>query len=361
LLVSSLYVVACRLLALLVLLARGDRSKELEILVLRHELAILRRQAGRPRFALSDRLLLTALSRIAPRCVWGAFPVRPETLLRWHRRLVARRWTYPHRRPGRPPLDREIRQLIVRLARENTSWGYVRIVGELRKLGINLSATLVRSVLAEAGVPPAPQRDQQSWRAFLRQQGESMLSCDFLTVDTVWLRRLYVLVFLSIGSRRVEYVACTRNPDTAWMLQQARNLLMDVAERGHQVRFLVHDRDSKFSAAFDAVFASEGIKIIRTPVRAPNANAHVERWVGSVRRECLDRLLIISGRQLERVLRIYVCHYNCRRPHRALDLQAPDPTAAAVARGDPVAALASVQRRDILGGLIHEYELAPAA
>jgi putative transposase len=186
----------------------------------------------------------------------------------------------------------------VRLARENTSWGYVRIVGELRKLGITVSATLVRGVLAEAGIPPAPQRDGQSWRAFLRQQGDSILACDFLTVDTIWLRRLYVLVFLSIGSRRVEYLACTRNPDTRWMLQQARNLLMDTDDRRRRVRFLVHDRDSKFSAAFDALFDSAGIRIIRTPVRAPNANAHVERWVGTVRRECLDRLLIVGRRQL---------------------------------------------------------------
>jgi putative transposase len=288
--------------------------------------------------------------------------VRPETLLRWHRRLVARRWTYPHRRPGRPPIEPEVRELIVRLARENTSWGYVRIVAELRKLGMKVSATLVRSVLAEAGIPPAPQRDRQSWRSFMRQQGESILACDFLTVDTIWLRRLYVLVFLSIGSRRVEYLACTRNPDTGWMLQQAHNLLMDIDDRRRQVRFLVHDRDSKFSAAFDALFDSADITIIRTPVRAPNANAHVERWIGTVRRECLDRLLIVGRRQLEHVLRIYVHYYNRGRPHRALDLQSPEPTAAvAAARGDPSARLTDVYRRDLLGGLIHEYELAPAA
>src|SRR5262249_3129596 len=303
-----------------------------EIVVLRHEVAILRRQAGRPRFEPRDRLMLAALSRVAPRRSWSAFPVRPETLLRWHRRLLARRWTYRHRRPGRPPIEREMRELIVRLARENTSWGYVRIVGELRKLGITVSATLVRSVLKEAGVPPAPQRDRHNWRTFLRQQGESMLACDFLTVDTVWLRRLYVLVFLTIGSRRVEYVACTSNPDTAWRLQQARNLLMDLDDRTRQVRFVVHDRDSKFSAAFDALFDSAGIGIIRTPVRAPNANAHVERWVGSVRRECLDRLLILGRRQLEHVLRVYVRYYNDSRPHRALDLQPPDPPAPVAAR-----------------------------
>jgi putative transposase len=241
LLVSLVYVVVCRLFALVVLLGRGERSKELEILVLRHELSVLRRQVKRPRWEPRDRLVLAALSRVLPRRSWSAFVVRPETLLRWHRRLVARHWTYPHRGPGRPRIGGEVRELIVRLARENTSWGHVRIVGELRKLGIDVSATLVRNVLADAGLPPAPQRDRLSWRSFLRAQGESIVACDFFTVDTVWLRRLHVLVFLSVGSRRVEYFACSSKPDTAGMLQQA----MDLDDRGRQVRFLIHDRDKK--------------------------------------------------------------------------------------------------------------------
>jgi hypothetical protein len=194
--VSSLYVVVCRLLELIVLFARGDRGKELEVLVLRHELSILRRQVGQPRFEPHDRLMLAALSRVLPRRSWNTFLVRPETLLRWHRGLVARRWTYPHRRPGRPPIGREVREVILRLARENPSWGYLRIVGELRKLGIALSATSVRNVLARAGLPPAPQRDRQSWRVFLRAHAGSILACDFFTVETVSLRRLYVLVSL---------------------------------------------------------------------------------------------------------------------------------------------------------------------
>jgi putative transposase len=324
LLVSALYVVLSRLLELVVLFARGNRVKELEILVLRHELSILRRQVGRPRFEAHDRLLLAALSRVLPRHSWNAFLVRPETMLRWHRRLVARHWTYPHRSPGRPPIGREVRELIVRLARENPSWGYLRIVGELRKLGLAVSATSVRNILAAAGLPPAPRRDSQSWRSFLRAHGESILACDFFTVDTVWLQRLYVLVFLSIGSRRIEYVACTSKPNTAWMLQQARNLLMELDDRHRRVRFLIHDCDAKFPRAFDALLAGEKIKVIRTPVKAPNANAHMERWVGTVRRECLDRLLIVGRRQLEHVLRVYVRHYNRQRPHRALDLSSPE-------------------------------------
>ena len=204
-LVSALYMVACRVFELVVLLGRGDRAKELEILVLRHELSILRRQTSRPKLETRDRLLLAAFSRMLPRRSWSAFSVRPETLLHWHRQLVARRWTYPHRPPGRPPIGSEVRGLVVRLARENPSWGYQRIVGELRKLGVSVSASSVRNILVKAGLPPAPRRHSQSWRSFLRAHGESILACDFFTVDTVWLQRLYVLAVLSVGSRRIEY------------------------------------------------------------------------------------------------------------------------------------------------------------
>jgi putative transposase len=360
LLVSALYIVVCRLLELIVLVGRSDRAKELEILVLRHELSILRRQAGQPRFKAHDRMLLAALSRTLPRRSWNVFLVRPETLLQWHRRLTARRWTYPHRRPGRPRIGRDLRELVLRLARENPSWGYLRIVGELRKLGIAVSATSVRNILADAGVPPAPQRDRQSWRDFVQAHAESILACDFFTVDTVWLRRLHVLVLLSLHTRRIEYLACTGNPNGAWMLQQARNLLMDLDDPEPQVRFLIHDRDAKFPRAFDALLGSKMVKVIRTPVQAPNANAHMERWVGSVRRECLDRLLIISRRQLEHVLRAYVRHYNRGRPHHALDLRPPDPSTRSPLGAQLTPRALQVNRRDLLGGLIHEYELAAA-
>jgi transposase InsO family protein len=356
-----LYVVVCRLLELIVLLGRRDRAKELEILVLRHELSILRRQVRRPHFETHDRVLLAGFSRMLPRRSWTAFSVRPETLLHWHRRLVARGWTYPHRRPGRPPISRDARELTLRLARENPNWGYLRITGELRKLGIAVSATSVRNILTTARMPPAPQRDAQSWRTFLRAHGESILACDFFTVDTVWLRRLYVLAFISIGSRRIEYFAITSKPDTTWMLQQARNLLMDIDDRKQQVRFLIHDRDAKFPRAFDALLESAGIKIIRTPVQAPNANAHMERWVGTVRRECLDRLLILGRRQLRHVLHVYVKHYNGQRPHRALDLNPPDARSPSRVAADFLAPPLRVQRRDLLGGLIHEYDIAAAA
>ena len=284
-LLSFVYVFACRLFAFVLLLARGDRSKELEILLLRHELSILRRQARRPRLAESDRLVLATLSRVMPRRSWRAFLVTPETLLRWHRRIVARRWTYPHRRPGRPPLEPRVSELILRLARENSHWGYVRIVGELRKLGITVSATLVRNVLRRAGIPPAPERGASSWRAFLRQHGNSILACDFFTVDTIWLRRLYVLFFVSVGTRRVEYVACTSKPNTVWMTQQARNLLMDLDDRSQRPSFLIHDRTRSSAAPSTPPSAVKASRSSERPsrrrTRTPTPNAGSAAFAGS--------------------------------------------------------------------------------
>jgi putative transposase len=261
------------LFGVVLLLGRSEHSKELEILVLRHELAISRRGSQRPRIEPADRALLAALSRALPRSAWAAFSVRPETLLRWHRRLVARRWIYPHSRPGRPPLQRERRELILRLARENPHWGYQRIAGELKSLGLAASPTTIRKVLACEGVPPAPERARQSWCSFLRQRAASVLACDFFPVETLGLQRIYVLFVLSLATRRVEFIACTPNPDGAWVAQQARNLVMQFGERELPFRLLIHDRDRKFSRSFDEVFRSEGIEVIRTPVQAPNANA----------------------------------------------------------------------------------------
>jgi len=349
---SFAYLVVRNLFALVWLLARPRRSKELEILVLRHELTLLRRRAGQPKLTRADRALLAALSRSLPRVAWAGFPVKPETLLRWHRQLVARRWTYPRRKLGRPPLESSLRSLILRLARENPHWGYKRIVGELKGLGISVSATSVRKVLLEAGLAPAPQRGPSSWRAFMRAQAASVLACDFLTVETAFLQRVYVLFFISLATRRIEDIACTPKPDGLWTAQQARNLVMQFGDQ-QPFRFLIHDRDTKFSHAFDEVFRSDGIKVIRTPVQAPNANAYAERWVRTIRADCLDRILILGRRHLEHVLRVYRRHYNEHRPHRALHLLAPDgrdPT--------PLNAPDRLQRRDLLGGLIHEYEAA---
>jgi putative transposase len=259
-----------------------------------------------------------------PRDRWSCFFVTPATLLRWHRQLVAGVWTHPHRGTGRPPLDQQIQRLIVRLARENPRWGYQRIKGELQRLGVHVSATAIRTTLRRHGLDPAPRRASSTWRAFLRQQAAGIVACDFFTVDTIWLRRLHVLFFIELGSRRVHLAGVTANPSGAWVTQQARNLLLMLGEGGRQLRFLLRDRDAKFSRAFDDVFRSEGARVLLTPVQAPKANAYAERWIRTVRAECLDWLLIVGGAHLQQVLRIYVEHYNRHRPHRALRLEPPE-------------------------------------
>jgi hypothetical protein len=357
---SFLYWSLRRLLELMVVRRRSEREKEIEILLLRHQLRVLERQVGRPQLTSADRALLAAFSRMLPRSAWlrSAF-VRPATLLRWHRELVARRWTYPHRRPGRRPTAAAMRELVVRIARENSAWGYRRIQGELVGLGVKLAASTVWSILREAGIEPAPKRLEPSWAEFLRAQAAGILECDFLTVDTLFLKRFYVLFFIELATRRVRLAGITANPDGRWVTQRARNLLMELDDEHVRPLFLVRDRDSKFTRDFDEVFGSEGIRVIKAPVRAPKARAHAERWVGTVRRECLDRLLILGRRHLQHVLAIYVAHYNGHRPHRSLAQRPPirrPPT-----DEQPLAELIDldrVRRRDVLGGLIHEYRLA---
>jgi putative transposase len=356
LVVSLLYLLFRRALAVAALRFRSREFKELEVVVLRHELAVLRRQVARPRLAESDRVFLAAASRLLGRASRPSLFVRPETLLGWHRQLVRRRWTYAGRPPGRPGVSAELRDLVLRLARENPRWGYQRIAGELASVGQRVSATTVAKILRQAGVSPAAARAELSWREFLRDHAASMIACDFFCVETLCLGRLYVLFFIELGTRQVQLAGCTPNPDGAWTVQQARQLAWSLPERSEPIRFLIHDRDSKFSQAFDDVFRSEGVEIIRTPFRAPNANAFAERWVGTVRRDCLDWLLIVSRRQLERVLRVYVEHYNTHRPHRALGLKppAPAPRLQLVGSNPP----GQIQRRERLGGLINEYTRA---
>jgi hypothetical protein len=328
-----------------------EAEKDIEILVLRHQLAILRRQVGRVRYDPADRTVLAGLGRLLPRRRWSAFLVTPATLLRWHRDLVRRRWTYTHHRLGRPPLDPKIVGLVVRLGRENPRWGYLRIKGELAAMGVRVSATTIRTVLRRHCLGPAPRRGM-SWSMFLRTQAAGILATDFFTVETVTLRRLYVLFFIEIASRRVWLAGVTANPDGAWVTQQARNLA--VTQSSRPPRFLIRDRDTKFAGTFDEVFRTEGTKVIRTPIRAPRANSYAERWVRSVRDECLDWTLILGRRHLERVMRAYVAHYNVHRPHRGLGLGAPAGDRIPAASVHPT----DVHRRDVLGGLIHEYERA---
>ena len=277
----SLGYLALRCLLQIVLLRpRSDGFKELEIVVLRHELSVLRRQAHRPQLRPSDRFFLTAASRLLPRSRWGSFFVTPTTLIRWHRRLIARRWTYASR-TGRPPVGDEIRELVLRLARENPRWGYQRIVGEINGLGLKVSATTVRKILREAGIGPVGSRGGVSWREFLHQQGQSMLAVDFFTVETISLRRLHVLFFIELGSRRVHLAGCTAKPTGAWLIQQARQFTWTLHDQPSRFRYLIRDRDSKYTREFDAVFESVGIEIVKNPVRAPKANAIAERFVGT--------------------------------------------------------------------------------
>ncbi len=320
--------------------------------MLRHQLRVLRRSVNRPPLTRCDRVLLAAASGLLPRERWAMFLVSPQTLLRWHRELVRKKWTFRRRSTGRPPLDPAVHALVVRLARENPKWGCVRIQGELRKLGVRVGATTIRSLLRRAGLGPAPRRGGPSWAAFLRAQTAGIVACDFFTVETMWLRTLYVLSFIEHGTRRVRLAGVTAHPDGIWMYQQARNLAVE--EQLEKVRFLIHDRDTKFSGPFDQILAEEIVRVIKTPMRAPRANAITERWVRTVRTECLDQLLVVGRRHLEQILREYLAHYNRERPHRALGLAAParelhEP------RGLPPT---ETRRRNVLGGLIQEYRAA---
>jgi putative transposase len=277
--------------------------------------------------------------------------VKPDTVLKWHRELVRRKWTTRHLKAGgRPPIAAEVEQLLLRLARENPRWGYGRLQGELSKLGHPLGRSTVRDVLRRHRVPPAPARRRQpsTWRAFLRRHRDQLLACDFFTVETLSLKTLYVLFFIELGTRRVHLAGCTAHPTGAWVTQQARHLSWQLQDGEVTARYLIHDRDSKFTPDFDTVFRSEGVEVVRTPHRAPTANAIAERWVGSVRRECLDHLLIVSEGHLHRVLTAYVAHYNEARPHQGLGQQTPVPRDRAAGEG-------VVRRRDRLGGLLREY------
>ncbi|GAA1029123.1 hypothetical protein GCM10009557_16500 [Virgisporangium ochraceum] len=241
-------------------------ANEVEIAVLRHQLAVLRRQVGRPRNTPADRMLLATMAKLLPRERWPVFLVTPSTLLRWHRELVVRRWTYPYTGRGVRGLDQHVVDLVLRLARENPRWGYMRIVGECRSLGVRVSASSARRILRRHRIGPAPRRGGPTWTQFLRAQAGGLLACDFFTIETIGLTRLYVLFVVEVERRRVHLAGITAHPTGAWVTQQARNLVMDLDERVHRFRYLIRYRDTKFTAAFDAVFASAGVEVVRTTV-----------------------------------------------------------------------------------------------
>src|SRR3954454_358045 len=343
-----------QVLGLVLLMGRTSAAKDVELLVLRHEVAVLRRANPRPRLEWADRAVFAALVRLLPRPLLAHRLVTPDTILRWHRRLVRRRWTYPNR-AGRPPIDDALVALVVRMAHENPRWGYVRVQGELLKLGHRVGASTIRRILKRHRIPPAPVRyTDTSWRQFLRTQAASMLAVDFFHVDcALTLRRLYVLFALEVGNRSLHVLGVTGHPDGPWTTQQARDLVMDLDERAGRFRFLVRDRAGQFAASFDAVMADGGIDVVKIPPRCPRANCFAERFVLTMRTEVTDRVLIFGEQHLRRVLAAYAAHYNHRRPHRALRLRPPRPTSSV-----PEPVNDRIRCRPTLGGLLNEYEAA---
>jgi len=356
---SFFYLAVLRLLQLLRLRHRDSDDLAVEVVMLRHEVAVLRRQVARPDLEPRDRALFAALSRLLSRDKRDRFFVQPATLLQWHRDLVKRRWTQPHRpaRKGRPGMPDGVVAVILRLARENSTWGYRRIHGELATMGIKLAASTVWKILQRHGVEPAPQRNGLTWGDFLRSQAKSTLACDFFHVDTVLLRRLYVFFFIELETRRVYISGVTKIPTREWVIQQARNLTSRLDQRAVAVKFLIRDGDVKFSPSFDEVFHSEGIRVIRTPARSPQANAFAERFIGTARRECFDRLLVFSLRHLELIVGEFTLHYNTHRPHRSLNQCSPlqsEPPRIVSASVDPH----RLRKSERVGGVVHEYQIA---
>ena len=262
---SFLYRAFCRVLQLVRLARRSDTDLAIEVVMLRHEVAVLRRQVHRPMLQPADRAVLAGLARLLPRQRLGRLFVQPATLLRWHRALVAKRWTYPHGRPGRPAIAKGTTALILRLAKENPTWGYRRIHGELLTLGVTIAASSVWAILKHHGIEPSPRRSGPTWAEFLTAQAKGLMACDFFNVDTVLLRRLYVLVLIDHDTRLVRIAGVTAKPVAEWVTQQARNLSMELADQASAVKFLIRDRDTKFTASFDAVFAADGIRILKPP------------------------------------------------------------------------------------------------
>jgi transposase InsO family protein len=337
------------------LFASAD-ARDAEILALRHQVLVLQRQINRPQFSETDRTVLALLASVMDRARRGRalLIVRPATGIAWHRRLVSSHWTQlPTRQTGRPPVDPELRRLIVRLARENPTWGYRRVHGEVHRLGHAVAASTVWKVLRTAGIDPRRDRTGPSWGEFIRSQAKAVIATDFACVDTALLRRFHVLFVIEVATRRVHLVGITANPTGPWTTQAARNLLIRLPD-DHGFRFLVRDGAGQFTRSFDAVFAGSGITAIRIPPRAPQANAFAERWVRTLRHELLDRTIIWNERQLRRLLEEYLEHYNAHRPHRSLCQRSPSDRddVTAIGPGQPI------RRHTTCGGLINEYRHA---
>jgi transposase InsO family protein len=344
------------------LLPRTDRDKEIEILVLRHPLMVLQRQVTKPAFTPTDRLLLAGLLHHLPteRLRHLVLLVRTDTVLRWHRDLLRRRHAAASapRGRGRPRTIRSIQLLVLRLARENASWGYRRIHGELAALGIKVAASTVWEIPKAHGIEPAPERTATTWATFLRSQADVLLACGFFEVRTLTGARLYVLAVIEHATRRIRVLGVTAHPTGQWVTQLGRNLAMDLQDRGSSAKFLIRDRDAKFAAAFDAVLADAGIRIVKSGVRIPRMNAITGRWIQTCRRELLDRTLIWNQHHLLHALREFETFYNEHRPHRAL-CQAAPLRPLPISNADPVQiTVLDIHRRDRLGGILKEYRHA---
>ena len=351
-------------LALLRLLPMSDRDKDGEILALRHQITILERHlhGGKVRFAPADRALLAALLHRLPRDVLRRIRllVRPQTVLRWHRHLIAYRHgrISRHKQAGRPPTVRSIRLLVLRLARENNTWGYRRIHGELLVLGVKVAASTVWEILHQAGIDPAPQRISDSWATFLRSQAHAIIAADFFETTTLTGARLYVLAVIEHATRRVRILGAAAHPTATWVTQAARNLVMDLDDAGCQLKYLIRDRDGKYPALFDAILADAGITVVLSGVRMPRMNSIMERWIQACRHELLDRTLIWNQAHLLHALREYERHHNRHRPHRGIANARPLYPLPEPITGPATLTRLHVRRRDRLGGLLHEYEHA---
>lgn len=341
------------------------QEKELEILILRKQLAILQRKVDKPiRASRIDKMILSVLTKrlknISNRSSAQLQSVirifKPETVLRWHKQLVRLKWTFKGKnKGGRPPINQELENLIIRLAKENPSWGYGKIEGELLKLGFIVPRTTIQNKLRKHNIQPAPVRGGSiSWRHLMSHYKDQILATDFFTVETITLKTLYALFFIELGTRRVHFSGVTLHPNQLWTTQHARDLLWEIGGSDPSFRFLIHDNDKKFSSMFDTIFLSEGFHVIHTPYCAPNANAFAERWIRSVKEECLDHILIINTAHLRRVLIEYTNdYYNIARPHQGVNQQTPLP------RGQPSTS-GSIHKRKILGGIINDYYRAPS-
>lgn len=348
-----------RALGLLAVVARGDSALMAEVLALRQENAVLRRQITRIRYEPVDRAWFAALSALVARARWAdVFPVTPATLLAWHRRLVQGKDTTTHRTPSRPCTRAAVKTLILRMARENPRWGHEWIAGELAKLGHRVAKSTVRRILRDTGIDPAPRRNGPTWKQFLAAQARTAIATDFLHVDTILLKRIYVPVFIEHHTRRMHIAGITAHPDAAWTAQQARNVAIDMGTKLEEMKFLIRDRGGNFTTAFDAIFEGSGLRILRSPPQAPRANAICERLIGTLRREVLDHILILGQAHLHAVLAEYAAHYNAAHPHQGIDQHIPDddpdhPTAKITDLDT-----ARIRRRPVLGGITSEYQAA---